>query len=301
MFYHTTIQLGIEALPGMPQIPTLVMLKNYDDKKVYYTGGITKDGMTEFIKKNYKPWLSEFDAETQAKIFKPSGMKAAILFRSKNSPDAKSLDEIMSELAHKEKSEEFYFIKSDINEGTGQKLAKILSIKEADLPKFVIVETKKKFEKYMYDGKMLSKSLIKFVQEWKETDLAANSEEEPKENKGPVYKFVGRSFVNKVVNADTNVLVLFCNEDGEECKKAQALWKTLGDKYKDNGGIKIGYIDISKNKVVGIDTSKLPTIKLFLHNDKNGPMTYTEELEPYKIEGYLETNCLYKYRMKHDL
>jgi hypothetical protein len=273
------------------------LIKNYDDKKVFFQGTPTRDAMYEFIRKNSKRWVEELNEDTAALLLKPTGNKGVILFRSNVTSNTTKLDAEFRELAKNEKADDFFFMITDIKEGIGQKLGKVLNITE--MPKMVIIKTEKKIEKFTYEGNLVAVEMKKFVRDIREKDIIQNSEEEPLENEGPFYKLVARSFNSKVVNADTNIFVLFCTEDTKDCTDAHSVMQKLAEKLKDNPGIRIGYIDINKNKIAGHPITTLPTIKLFLKDDKNAALIYRGEVEVQRLEGFLITFCLYKYRVKH--
>lgn len=124
--------------------------------------------MIDFIKINSRPWVTEFNQQNVALLFKPTGNKGVILFRKPGTPEAKLVEEQFKEVARIEKAENFIFVLADIKDGIGQKLGKLLSLNEKTLPHLAIIETKQKFEKHQFKGNLITEEMLKFVQEWKQ-------------------------------------------------------------------------------------------------------------------------------------
>ena len=126
------------------------------------------------------------------------------------------------------------------------------------------------------EGEINEKNVLKFVKDWENNDLEVvyKSEEEPKSNKGNVYKIVGKTFKRDVINTKKDVFVNFYAPWCSHCKSFGKVYNELAKKLKDNENIVIAEIDAYANEVEGIKINSFPTLKFYPGGKKSNPIEY---------------------------
>jgi len=166
-FFHMKETLGSEIMSEVIR-PAIILFKDFEEGKQIRSGDLSEKIMIDFLADGIRPKVAEFNQETIAQIFKPSGKKGIILLRSENE-EAKKIDAEFRKLAERIRSEDLIYIISDIKDGLGQRVSKMLNVKESDLPILEILETKGRLQRVKYPSKSFTfDEMLKFVLEWKQ-------------------------------------------------------------------------------------------------------------------------------------
>lgn len=169
-FFHTAYKTGLEVFPEVKATTALVMLKSFDEKKVIYEGKMTQHDIETFIKVNSRPKVMEFDQQTIGHIFHRSGYKGVVLL-CEASKSAAIIEEF-KKFASDNSALDLLFIVSDIKEGLGSRVAKMLKLTSANLPALEILETKDKLERNTFSGKFVASEMASFLTEWRKKGAA---------------------------------------------------------------------------------------------------------------------------------
>ena len=166
-FFHITENMGQQAFPDIIKMPSIVILKDFDEKRVIYSGPMSERLLDGYIADQVKPKIVEFNQQTIAQLFKPSGKKGVVLLRTPN-PEGQKAEEEFKKLADRQRAADLLFIVSDIADGLGQRVGKMLNVKQGDLPHMEIVETGDRLQRNKFEGKFVFEEMNKFVKDWKD-------------------------------------------------------------------------------------------------------------------------------------
>ena len=267
---------------------TIVLYKQFDEKKVELKNINSKRKIIEFIKQNALPKVMLFNDKSVQYIFQKKN-PALVLFANNETQEWNTYIEIMSRISEAIKGK-LVLVMTDIREGIASRLADYVGIKERDLPLVAILDTKKDFKKYIMKKEIEYENIINFVNNWEENKLkrSLKSEKEPKDNKGNVLILVGKTFEKEVINNDKDVMVLFyapwCNHCKEFMPKYEEAAKILKEK---NNKLIMAKMDGSANEIESVTISGFPTILFFPGNKKKE--------EPIKYNGKRTTEDVIKF------
>ena len=141
-------------------------------------------------------------------------------------------------------------------------------------------------------------NFLEFISGWEKCifkrDL--NTQEEPKENKGPILEFVCKSFKRKVIANDKDVLIVFYSPWFDDCQILLPEYEKAANKLKEkNPKLILAKIDATENEVEDISIYEFPTIKFYPGSNIIGtPQNYSRESTEDGIIKYLKDNCFKK-------
>jgi protein disulfide isomerase len=285
-FFHTSEKDGKEIFPEITTTPSIVVLMDFDKKKFIYTEPI--EALGEFLNKHRYPLVSEFDQEAVNVVFQKSTKKGVLLIAPAD-VDQKIKDEF-KKLALVKKSDEFMFVYADSKSEWGTRLVSFLALTDADLPRVEVLEVRGEVKRYRFTGEMTEEALNKFIDDFKNGWIPRffKSEEIPTENPGPVFKVVGKTFKQEVIDNDSDVLVKFYAEWCGHCKQLAPIYTAVAESLKNNKKIKLVDIDATKNDVEGISVQGFPTLKFWKGKDKTAPIDFEGERTEEGILKFLK-------------
>ena len=139
---------------------------------------------------------------------------------------------------------------------------------------------------------------MEFISGWEKGILKRdlNTQEQPKENKGPILEVVCKSFKRKVIDNDKDVLIVFYAPWFDDCQILLPEYEKAANKLKEkNPKLILAKIDATENEVEDISVYEFPTIKFYLGNNKIGtPKSYSGESTEDGIIKYLKDICFNK-------
>ena len=123
-----------------------------------------------------------------------------------------------------------------------------------------------------------------------------NTQEETKENKGPILEVVYKSFKRKVISNDKDILIVFYATWFNDCQILLPEYEKAANKLKEkNPELILAKIDATENEVEDISVYEFPTIKFYPGSNKIGtPQYYSWESTADGIIKYLKDNCFNK-------
>ena len=140
-------------------------------------------------------------------------------------------------------------------------------------------------------------NIIEFISRWEKGKLKPHikTQEEPKNNKGPIKELVGKSYKREVIDNDNDVMVVFYAPWCGQCKKLLIEYEKVAKKLKEkNHKVILAKMDATENEFEGLDVTSFPTIKFYPGNKKEKPKNYYGDRTAKGIIEFLKENCFHK-------
>ena len=272
---------------------SLVLLKNYDEKKVKLNEKISIESLETLLKEE----SLEIGAELDKNIFlmiTTFNITSVIYFRNSNNKEQIEKDKILKELGKKYKKT-LQFFKTDIKGNVFKKdIRDLFLINQKDLPTVEIFDPKN-YHNYRMKTKEISiETIEEFIIGFKEGKIERelNSDEIPLKD---IYSFntiVGKTFDKIVLQSNKPYLVLFMKNNKNlcpECSEAAIVFKEISDKYM-NGlndqRFGMGAIDLIYNEVKR-NINKIPLISFYNVPGKNEIIDYNGEYNKKDLEKFI--------------
>lgn len=289
-FYHTSVQ---EAKKVFPEVEKghVIVLKDFDERMVVFTGGFTPSGtpFTDFLLLHMFPTVANANEKIMEKVLAENQRKGVFLFSSDDTAENKESEEEFRKVAAAMRSKEFLFAYVDTKSEFGKQIAPIFGVEEASLPIVESVEIKGETMMYRHSGPITEPELKQFMESWKKGTLPRfyTSEPVPAENLGPVYKVVGKTFKQEVIESDKDVVVKFYAPWCNFCKIIEPIYEKLAGTLASNTNIKFCELDATKNDIQDYPIEGYPTIKYFPKADRSAAVTYDGDLTEDSISKFI--------------
>ena len=188
---------------------------------------------------------------------------------------------------------------TEIKDGMGKRIAEYIGVKKENLPSIRIIDTRKEMKKYIMEKEINEQNIIEFMEGWEKGILKRHlkTQEEPKENKGPIFEVVGKTFQRDVIDNDNDVMLVFgANSIRVPGSILLPEYEKAALKLKEkNPKVILARMDATENEVESVTITGFPTIKFYPGNKKDKrPMDYNGERTMDGIIKYLQTNCANK-------
>ncbi len=291
-FYHTSEAAGKEAFPELTKTPTVVVLRDFDEPKLFYTEEIKSEPIEAFLRKNQLPTVANFDQETVTVVFQRGSRKGVVLVYRPGTDD--KAKEEFTKFAQANKSPEYLFIAASSRDEWGQRLVNFYGMSDTDMP---VVEglTVKNGEpqRFRHKGEIVLDQLNAFFVDLKAGKIAkfVKSEEIPATNPGPVYTVVGKSFKADVIDNDMDVLVKFYAPWCGHCKHLAPIYVQTAEALKHNPKLRLVEIDATKNDIEGVNVRSFPTIKFYKAGQKDKPIDFSGDRTQEGFTKFLKEKC----------
>jgi len=176
---------------------------------------------------------------------------------------------------------------------TEDKVLQYFELKDKDLPATLIVDMRieGQMKKYKFPhSEITALSLLEFEDQFLSNQLKLvlkSAEPSPSDDLNPVKVIVGKTFDEKVMKSDADVLLEFYAPWCGHCKSLAPKYDELAEKFLGNDRLIIAKIDYTANEV---DHSKIsvkgfPTIYFFPNGKKDSPILFNESRE---VDGFLK-------------
>ncbi len=282
----------------------IILLKNYDEE-------IIKLSEIEFLKSK------EFSINLLNKLLGSFLYKLGDMFNDKyidyifnnnkssifyvrNSKNEKETinDKIIIELG-KELREKYAFFTLDTegeNKEFFERTNEFFSLSNSERPLIIYMKiiTEENTPIYKMEKKEITKeTILTFINECNENKILPilDSENIPEENSETNLKLiVGKNFDKEIIENDKNVLLFCLKENCKKCDLVGDIAENLSENYKDNNELKFTVINIEKNKIRYVneeDYKKIPSIFLFLKNQKKEPIKYNGKFDIKKLSKWM--------------
>ncbi|KNG85534.1 putative protein disulfide isomerase Pdi1 [Aspergillus nomiae NRRL 13137] len=288
--FAATSDASVAKTEGVKQ-PSVVLYKDFDEKKATYDGEIEQDALLSWVKTASTPLVGELGPETYSGYI-TAGIPLAYIFAETKEEREKFTEEFKS-IAEKHKG--------SINIVTiDAKLygahAGNLNLDPSKFPAFAIQDPEKN-AKYPYDQskEVKAKDIGKFIQDVLDDKVepSIKSEAIPEAQEGPVTVVVAHSYKDLVLDNDKDVLLEFYAPWCGHCKALAPKYEELAGLYKDIPEVTIAKIDATANDVPDSITG-FPTIKLYPAGSKDSPVEYEGSRTVEDLANFVKENGKHK-------
>lgn len=285
-FFHTSDAVGADY--GLTEAG-IVVLRNFDEPLLTYSGEATAAGITEFVKSKQVPRLINFDEDSIDPIF---GKKAPAIFLFSNEKD-QEYQKIFADAANQLQGK-ILFVKSTTTDGIQSKLADYIGVDAKSQPTIRVIRFGDDLEKYRYEGKLSElsvESIGQFIEDFKTNKLKPflKSEPVPADNNGPVKVIVGNNWQDIVADPTKDVLVKYYAPWCGHCKSLAPIWTELGQFVEGLDDVVIAKMDSTANEVAGVAVKSYPTLIWYPKDNKKG-VAYSGGRELDAFKEFLSTN-----------
>ncbi|PKY02910.1 protein disulfide isomerase [Aspergillus campestris IBT 28561] len=284
--FASTDDAALAKAEGVKQ-PSLVLYKDFDEKKAVYKGEMEQDAIFNWVKTASTPLVGELGPETYSDYI-TAGIPLAYIFAETQEEREKYAEDFKA-IAEKHKGA--------INIATiDAKMfgahAGNLNLDPERFPAFAIQDPEKN-AKYPYDQskEIKAKDVGKFIQNVLEgkVEPSIKSEPIPETQEGPTTVVVAHSYQDLVINNDKDVLLEFYAPWCGHCKALAPKYDELATLYADFPEVTIAKIDATANDVPDSITG-FPTIKLYPAGSKDSPVEYSGARTPEALADFIKEN-----------
>jgi len=249
---------------GEAKEASVMLYKKFDDGNVAFTGEVTAEALSAFIKAESIALVTEFSDETAPKIFGGEIKNHILAFVSKKAEDFQELLDKFTASAKVFKGK-VLFIYIDIDVEDNGRILEFFGLKATDAPALRLINLEGDMTKYVPDtAGVETEAVTAFVQSYLDGKLKPHlmSAEIPEDwDKNPVKVLVGKNFKDVVEDKTKSVFVEFYAPWCGHCKQLAPIWDKLGEKYKDSEEVVIAKMDSTANEVEDVKIQSFPTIK----------------------------------------
>ena len=250
--------------------PSIILFKNFDDKRVDYHGEFKEEDIKNFINVNRKSSVIKFDEEAIEIIFREQNPTIFLFTDSYKTYEAE-----FHPLSHEFKGT-LVFCEADLVTTDNGRLAQFLGIGGNAQPTALILDVKNGLAKFKFSGEITQANLKTFINGWQAGTLEQflKTQEVPEQSyENEVRVLVGKNFAEVVYDNTKDVLVEFYAPWCGHCKELAPEYERVAAELKPYSSIIIAKVDATENEVQGVDIRGFPTLKFFAANNKT-PIDY---------------------------
>ena len=278
------------------KVGTVVLFKNFDERRNEISN-FNEQTLNEFIEIKTQKRVSNFDDKTTNLIFGKS--HPTITYFGYKGKQWDLAEILMEKIVDKAMEKNLKVTMSEIKEGMGKKIAEFIGLKKSELPSIRIIDTRgKEVKKYIMEKEINEENILEFISDWEKGILKPHikTQEEPKNNKGPIKELVGKTFKKEVIDNDNDVMVVFYAPWCGHCKKLIPEYEKVAKKLKEkNPKLILAKMDATENEYEGLEVTSFPTIKFYPGNRKDQkPKNYSGDRTAKGIIEFLKENCFHK-------
>ncbi|KAL1952549.1 hypothetical protein VTO42DRAFT_4824 [Malbranchea cinnamomea] len=275
--------------------PSIVLYKDFDERKDVFTDKFDADAIESFIKTASIPLVGVIGPETYASYIS-AGVPLAYIFAETQ----EERDHFATELKPLAKK-----LKGSINFATIDAKAfgahaGNLNLDPEKFPAFAIQDTIAN-KRYPYDQakKITEKDISQFVHDVLNGKIepSIKSEPIPESQEGPVTVVVAHTYQELVIDNDKDVLLEFYAPWCGHCKALAPKYDELGALYANNpdfsSKVTIAKIDATNNDVPD-EITGFPTIKLYPAGAKDSPVDYRGSRTVEDLANFVRDNGKHK-------
>lgn len=274
--------------------PSIVLYKDFDEKKSVFEGDFDKDTIISWIKTASTPLVGEVGPETYS-AYMSAGIPLAYIF-SETPEEREQLATDFKTVAEKYRGK---INIATIDAKAFGAHAGNLNLEAEKFPAFAIQDTLTN-AKYPYDQTKAvnAKDIAQFVKDVLDGKIepSIKSEPIPETQEGPVTVVVAHSYQDLVINNDKDVLLEFYAPWCGHCKALAPQYEELAKLYADNpdfaSKVTIAKVDATANDVPD-QIQGFPTIKLFPAGSKDSPVEYSGERTVEDLAQFIKESGKY--------
>lgn len=210
----------------------VVLYKKFDEKRDELTAFKEKD-LADFVLIKSQKRVSTFDDKTTQIVFGDNN--PTICYFGEKGEKWDAAEKLLDQIADKAMAKKLKVTMTEIKDGMGKRIAEYIGVKKADLPSIRIIDTRKELKKYIMEKEINEENILEFIDGWEKGILKRHlkTQEEPKENKGPILEVVGKSFKKEVLDNDKDVMLVFYAPWCGHCKKLLPEYEKAANKLKE--------------------------------------------------------------------
>ncbi|KAE8348226.1 protein disulfide-isomerase [Aspergillus coremiiformis] len=288
--FAATSDASIAKAEGVKQ-PSIVLYKDFDEKKATYDGKIEQDALLSWVKTASTPLVGELGPETYSGYI-TAGIPLAYIF-SETKEEREKFAEEFKPIAEKHKGA-INIVTIDAKMFGAH--AGNLNLDPSKFPAFAIQDPEKN-TKYPYDQskELKAKDIAEFIQDVLDGNVESSIKSEgiPETQEGPVTVVVAHSYKELVIENDKDVLLEFYAPWCGHCKALAPKYEELAGLYKDIPEVIIAKIDATANDVPDSITG-FPTIKLYPAGAKDSPVEYEGSRTVEDLTNFVKENGKHK-------
>ena len=273
----------------------VVLYKKFDEKRNEISGFKEKE-LSQFVTMKSQKRVSTFDDKTTQIVFGDN--QPTITYFGEKGDKWNEAEKLLEKIADKAMEKKLKVTMTEIKEGMGKRIAEYIGVKKEDLPSIRILDTRRELKKYIMEKEINEENILEFIAGWEKGILKRHlkTQEEPKENKGPILEIVGKSFKREVLDNDKDVMLVFYAPWCGHCKKLLPEYEKAANKLKEkNPKVVLAKMDATENEVEGVEITGFPTIKFYPGDKKDRrPKDYSGERTMDGIIKFLQDNCVNK-------
>jgi protein disulfide-isomerase A1 len=268
----------------------IVVLKNFDEKKVVYKGAQENDALVQFLKGESFPLLGEVRPENYPNYVDrllPIGLVGVT-----SDDDRKKASEAILPVAKELKGKiSFAFIDAT---KFGEYLNSLGA--KGTYPNLIIQEPHKNTKFVFEEIKTLTVDAVRSFSNNVLTGKVASfikSAEPPVDNSGPLKIVVGNTYKDIVLNPENDVFIAFTATWCGHCKNLAPIWEQLATVVKDVKGVVIAKMDAAENDLPQDSPFQIqgfPTIKL-VKAKTNEIVSYEGDRKLESFLSFLKSNA----------
>ncbi|KAL4948325.1 thioredoxin-like domain-containing protein [Aspergillus filifer] len=288
--FGSSNEAAIASAEGVKQ-PSIVLYKDFDEKKATYDGALESDALLSWVKTASTPLVGEVGPETYSGYI-TAGIPLAYIF-AETPEERTKFAEDFKPIAEKHKGS---INIATIDAKAFGAHAGNLNLDPKTFPAFAIQDPAKN-AKYPYDQakEISAREVGKFIQNVLDgkVEPSIKSEPIPETQEGHVTVVVAHSYKDLVIENDKDVLLEFYAPWCGHCKALAPKYEELAELYASNaefaGKVTIAKIDATANDVPDSITG-FPTIKLFPAGSKDAPVEYSGSRTVEDLASFVKEN-----------
>lgn len=275
--------------------PSIVLYKDFDEKKAVYDGELDKDTILGWVKTASTPLVGEIGPETYSEYITASIPLAYIFAETKE--EREKLAEEFRPIAEKHRGA---INIATIDASIFGPHAGNLNLDPQNFPAFAIQETTRN-AKYPYDQskEINAEDVGQFIEDVLngKVEPSIKSEPIPETQEGPVTVVVAHSYKELVIDNDKDVLLEFYAPWCGHCKALAPKYEELASLYADvpalASKVTVAKIDATTNDVPD-SIQGFPTIKLFPAGSKDSPVEYSGSRSVEDLASFIKEQGTHK-------
>jgi len=265
-FAITSEQAVIDALYEGCEDKSVVLLKDFDEKKNKHEGEITADAIKVFVTANALPLIVDFNQETAAKIFNGDIKSHLLIFVSKEGGHYEKYDEAIRPVATKYKGQLLFVTVNTDLEDHGR-ILEFFGMTTKEVPGLRIIKLEEDMAKYKPESADITEeNLVKTIDAFLAGSLKQHllSQDLPEDwDKEDVKVLVSTNFDEVAFDKTKDVLVEFYAPWCGHCKQLAPIYNDLAAHFKDNEEILVAKMDATINELEHTKIQSFPTLKLY--------------------------------------
>ncbi|CAL9078691.1 unnamed protein product [Musa textilis] len=270
--------------------PSLVLLKEEEDKISYYDGQFSKAAIVDFVIANKLPLVTVLSKETGQDLFDNPVKRQLLLFAMSN--DAKIIMPAFQEAAKLFKGKLIFVYVAMDNEDIGTLILDYFGVTE-DGPKVLAYTGHEDAKKFILDGEVTLDNIKKFAEDFLEGKLKPfyKSDPIPDTNDGDVKIVVGINFEEIVLDESKDVLLEIYAPWCEHCRELEPAFNKLAKLLRGVESLVIAKMEGTRNEHPRAKADGFPTLLFYPAGNKSS--------DPMLVDTDGTLKALYKFIKKH--